>query len=87
VPLRAAPEISRASCADVTPTSGIQAKNLPNQPTQFATLEIDTVSVTEDRDKKPPSPFHFLTVGSKSAADAAFPLRKAAHRSSPAKVA
>jgi hypothetical protein len=64
---------------------GNPRKNLPFSPTRFATLEIDTVSVTEDRKQKPP-PFHFLTVGSKNAADAAFPLRKAAHRSSPPKV-
>jgi hypothetical protein len=63
--------------------TGNPRKNLPFFPTRFATLEIDTVPVTEGRKQKPPSPFHFLTAGSKSAADAAFPLRKAAHRSSP----
>jgi hypothetical protein len=31
---------------------GNPRKNLPNQLTQFATLEIDTVSVTEGREQK-----------------------------------
>jgi hypothetical protein len=65
---------------------GNRRKKLPFSPTRFAILKLGTVQVTADREQKPPSPFHFLTVGSKSAADAAFPLRKAAHRSSPAKV-
>jgi hypothetical protein len=82
VAFRAAVKIPRACCAGNCHI-GNARKNLPFSPTRFATLEIDTVSVTEDSKQKATITVPFLTAGSKSAADATFPLRKAAHRSSP----
>jgi hypothetical protein len=37
----------------------MRAKNLPFSPTRFATLEIDTVPVTEDRKQKATIPVPF----------------------------